>query len=181
MGGGAAITWELELESFPLKLNRAGEFAPARKPVIDRWHASDYMNAMSNIRPNLLRLVSVTISDPNREWITRPDWGGDYPYARMNGQKLQASSYSGYMRREPWYATFPLTFTGRMYVDYYGDLDVTAVATYRNKRQFDLFYRRLFECYTFQPSEATMDRKYGGLRGWYDWQWSRMEDWYVLR
>lgn len=173
MGGGAGITWELELESLPLDFKR-GKFIPARKPVITTWHASDYMNAMQNIRPDLLRLISIKIDDPNG--AENPDMSYDWA-AWMNGNRLEASSFSGYTRG-PWQDTFPLTFSGQMHVDYYGDLNITALVTYRRKREFESFYNRLFEGYQYKPSDATIERKYGNLESYYADYWERLTDRY---
>jgi hypothetical protein len=169
MGGGAGISWELELEPFPLAV-KVGKLVPERKPVIGWWLAEDYGNCMDGIRPDLLRIVSIEISDPNS--TAAPDLGGYDWVATMDGHKLKASSGGGYTRG-PWHEYFPLTFTGQMHVAYYGDLNITLVVTYRRKREFGIFFKRLFDSYLYTPSDKTIERFYGNLESYYAGYWER--------
>ena len=177
MGGGAGINWELELESFHLDFKN-GVVLPAEKPEIRTWLAEDYMNCMSDIRPDLLRIVSIEIEDPNKG-ETLPEWYGEL-WAEMNGEKLRATSGGGYTRG-PWENAFPLTFTGRMHVAYYGDLDITLTVTYRRKREFGIFHKRLFDSYLYTPSDATIERKYGNIESYSAGYWDRLCDLYKSR
>lgn len=107
MGGGAGIGFEVKLESIALKWT--GEKWEVSGPVeIDSWRAEDYMNALGNIRPDLLKIVSVDIteSDPDPEYAKRAhEIHGEFVHTDTG--KVEGSMFSGYTRGK-WEDRFPL-------------------------------------------------------------------------
>ena len=168
MGGGAGIFIELELESFPLTVKK-GKFVPARKPEIYSWSALGYMDGMNNIAPHLLKITSVDIEDLVGD-PSKADLTGDWAYARKDGQNLKALVSGGQLRTR-WPEWFPLTLSGNMHIDYYGDLQVSVTVRPRQKEVFGTWYKRVFEAYMKTPSEGVIKRRYGNIESWHAQYW----------
>ena len=177
MGGGAGIGFEVKLESIALKWT--GEKWEVSGPVeIDSWRAEDYMNALGNIRPDLLKIVSVDIteSDPDPEYAKRAhEIHGEFVHTDTG--KVEGSMFSGYTRGK-WEDRFPLELTGRLHIQYYGDVDITLTVKPRNKRQFGAFYNALFEGYMKAPDMSSWE--HARVTRWYENQYDRLEEKYTV-
>ena len=175
MGGGAGIVFEVKLEAVPLKWD-GKKWQVTETPEIESWRAEDYMNAMGNIHPGLLKVLSFDIAetdaDPDAAEHATNYHGGD---VYTDPCTLEGMVFGGYMRG-PWEEMFPMELTGTVHIQYYGNVQGVLTVKARNKRQFGAFYRGLFEGYGGMPESAKTDN--AKMVRWYDNQYARLVDRY---
>lgn len=160
MGGGAGILVTLELEDFGVtrKRNRRDELKIVTLPELARWHAQGYMDGMSDIRGDMLKVKELLLDkleEGDAEWLTEQGYKpGDCLAAWIEEEQWpRARIFRGYVRGR-WRDVFPLSIDFDLWVEALGYRHATIVVEPADAQEFGNFWEDVFD---WLPEEGELE------------------------
>ena len=159
MGGGAGLNFSLKITNGYCRWHPVKRvFDIARTPEIERFDMHGYMDGLSNVRGELLRIVNFEIEplDPaDSDWLRRHGVRASQELylGQPSREKIECMIWGGYVRGDI-RATVPsMTFTADLDVEGVG---VRATFGIEATDEFFEFYQDVFEnwCYNTEQDMA---------------------------
>jgi hypothetical protein len=163
MGGGAGIQITLELEQFYVarKKNRRDELKVVTFPELARWHAQGYMDGMSDIRGDMLKVKELRLDkleEGDAEWLTgqgiKP---GECLAAWIEERQWPHTCiFRGWIRGK-WQDAFPLSIDFDLYVETLGYRRAAIVVEPADMQEFGNFWEDVFSWFPEDPEDERED------------------------